>query len=73
MHSIQLQTYNFYLQRYACTNKLSVELRPRVRGKKYEQNAESSQVVRRLDEFIQVVLEVTCKLSGVTELYFITQ
>lgn len=41
--------------------------------KKYEQNAESSQVVRRLDEFIQVVLEVTCKLSGVTELYFITQ
>ena len=73
MHSIQLQTYNFYLQRYACANKLSVELQPTVRGKKYEQNAESSQVVRKLDEFIQVVLEVTCNLSGVTELYFPTQ
>ena len=44
--------------------QLSVELWPRVRGKKYEKNSESFQAVRRLDEFLQQVLQATCHLSG---------
>lgn len=39
----------------------------------YEKNAESSQAVRRSDEFIQVVLEFTWNLSGVTEFNCPTQ
>lgn len=42
-------------------------------GKKIENKAKFSQAVRRLDESIQVVLEVTCNLSGTTAIYFPTQ